>query len=264
MISFNIWGRGRALRIAVGLMMLALILAGGAVASAPTAITFSPTDAMIQSIAGDTIIFTVTFNQTANVTWYINSNPLNYSGIIPAGTIIGISYTPSSPGNYNVSVSATNENGTDTEYWNWSVHSTNFFTDNRIWDGSRPNDFSLNYTWTPQSFSGFYYNAKDDVGSESLTMKMDSYTSRTIQSGNIDYSTTPQDVSFAHTAWGTYQVIGFMADKYFAGYTANTTLPNPTTLISAISLLAQGRLHKVLIDDDTTRTISMGGTIALG
>ena len=28
----------------------------------------------------------------------------------------------------------------------------------------------------------------------------------------------PHEVSFTHTAWGKYQVIGFMADKYFAGY----------------------------------------------
>ncbi|HEX7574959.1 MAG TPA: S-layer protein domain-containing protein [Candidatus Methanoperedens sp.] len=226
-------------------------------------ITKNPNVASLETTVNQPQTFNITVDQTANVTWSINPGLSNNSGNISANTPIGISYTPPSTGNYNVSVSATNDNGTDTEYWNWSVHSTTFFTGNRIWDGSRPNDFSLNYTWTPQSFSGFYYDAKSDVGSESITMKMDSYTSRTIEDGNIVYSAVPQEVSFNHTAWGTYQVIGFMADKYFAGYTGNTTPTNPTTTISTISSLSQGGLHKVLIDDDTKRTIAIGGTIAL-
>ncbi|MCZ7404688.1 MAG: S-layer protein domain-containing protein, partial [Candidatus Methanoperedens sp.] len=72
-----------------------------------------------------------------------------------------------------------------------------------------------------------------------------------------------QEVDFAYTGFGSYQVIGFMADKYFAGYTANTLPPNPTSPVGAKSALAQGQLHKVLIDDDTKRTISVGGTLAL-
>ena len=218
----------------------------------------------------DTIVkipqtFNITVDQTANVTWYINSNSLNYSGIIPAGTLISFTNTPSSIDNYNVSVTASNENGTDTEHWNWSVHSPTFFTGNRIWDGSKPLEFSKTYTWTPQSFSGFYYNSKDDVGSESLTVTLGSYTSRTIATDNLVYSTSPQEVSFTHSAWGRYQVIGFMADKYFAGYTANTSSTNtrPTTDFSGISALAQGGLHRVLFDDDTQRTIAVGGTLAL-
>jgi len=229
----------------------------------PTITKKDPTGPSNETIVNIPQTFNITVDQMANVTWYIDSNPVTNTSNYPANTVISFTKTPSSTGNYNVSVNATNDNGTDTEYWNWSVHSTTFFTGNRIWDGSRPNDFSLTYTWTPQSFSGFYYDAKGDVGSESITMKMDSYTSRTIEDGNIVYSAVPQEVSFNHTAWGTYQVIGFMADKYFAGYTGNTTPTNPTTTISTISPLSQGGLHKVLIDDDTKRTIAIGGTIAL-
>jgi S-layer protein (TIGR01567 family) len=56
-----------------------------------------------------------------------------------------------------------------------------------------------------------------------------------------------------------------MADKYFAGYTSNTkpTVTRPSTDFAGKSALANGALHKVLIDDDTKRTISVGGTIAL-
>jgi len=103
------------------------------------------------------------------------------------------------------------------------------------------------------------------VGTEKMTMTLGSYTSRTIATGALVYSTSPQEVSFTHSDWGKYQVIGFMADKYLAGYTANTSSTNtrPTTDFSGISSLAGGGLHKVLVDDDTKRTITVGGTIAL-
>jgi S-layer protein (TIGR01567 family) len=235
-----------------------------AIPAKPKIAKIYPTDP-IETIVNIPQAFNITVDQTANVTWYINSNPLKISGIIPAGTKISFTNTPSLIDNYNVSVSASNENGTDTQYWNWSVHSITFFTGNRIWDGSKPLEFSKTYTWTPQSFSGFYYNAKDDVGSESLTMTLGSYTSRTISTGDLVYSTSPQEVSFTHSDWGKYQVIGFMADKYFAGYTANTASTNtrPTTDFGGISSLARGGLHRVLIDDDTKRTIAVGGTLAL-
>ncbi|MCZ7400992.1 MAG: S-layer protein domain-containing protein [Candidatus Methanoperedens sp.] len=236
-----------------------------AIPAKPSITKKDPTGASNESIVTQPMTFNITVDQTANVTWSIDSNPVTNTSNYPANTVISYTKTPSLVGNYNVSVSASNSNGTDTEYWNWSVHSTTYFTGNRIWDGSKPLEFSKTYYWTPQSFSGFYYNAKDDVGTEKLTMTLGDYSSRTIATGALVYSTSPQDVSFTHSAWGTYQVIGFMADKYFAGYTANTSSTNtrPTTDFNGISSLAQGGLHRVLIDDDTKRTIAVGGTYAL-
>jgi len=224
-----------------------------------------PTGTSLETIGNTPITFNITVDQTANVTWYIDSKQLNNSGIIPAGTIITFTNTPPSSGNYNVSVSASNFNGTDTEYWNWTVRPITFFTGNRIWDGSKPNDFSLTYSWTPMSFSGFYYNAKDDVGNENITITLASNETRTISKNNLVYTTSPQEVSFTYSNFGKYQVIGFMAEKYFAGYNINTTPqnPKPSTNFNGISAVGQGQLHKVLMDDDTKRTIAVGGTIAL-
>ena len=256
-------GRGRALRIAGGIMALVLLMVSGAEAAMPSIIKISPVVTNFETIGSIAMTFSITVGQTANVTWYIDSNPVNNSGIIPAFTLISYTNTPSSSGTYNVSVTATNINGTNTEYWNWTVHPKTGAAGNRIWDGGRPDLFSLKYTWNSMSFSGFYYDINSDVGNESLTMMMNSYTDRTINAGNIVYSTTPQEVQFGYSGFGSYQVIGFMGYKYFASYNANTMIPNPTTPVVALSTLAQGQLHQVLIDDDTKRTISVGGNLAL-
>ena len=116
---------------------------------------------------------------------------------------------------------------------------------------------------------GFYYNLDGGEGSEDLKL-IDPLSSRTIPQNDLVYSTSPQEVPFTYTGFGKYQAIGFMADNYFAGYTSNTGVSNgipiitrPSTDFSGISTLANGTLHKVLIDDDTKRTIAVGGTIAL-
>jgi len=113
------------------------------------------------------------------------------------------------------------------------------------------------------SFSGFYYDIEDDVGDESFTINLDRYDDRTIDRNDLIYTTTPDEVSFSYSNFGKYEVIGFMAEKYFAGYTGNTLPPDPSTSIDEKSALGQGQLHKVLIDDDTRRTISLGGAFSL-
>ena len=134
-----------------------------------------------------------------------------------------------------------------------------------IWDGGKPDEFSLTYSWNPMSFSGFYYNARDDAGNENIIVALSGYSSRTIAEGKLIYRTSPQEVSFVASNFGKYQVVGFMGDKYFAGYTINTTNNNtrPTTDFVGKSAVSHGKIHKVLIDDNIIRTISVGGTIAL-
>jgi S-layer protein (TIGR01567 family) len=132
--------------------------------------------------------------------------------------------------------------------------------------------------WTPYNFGmnigqtsvGFFYDLDDGVGSEKLTLTAP-VSGRSIPDKNLEYSTSPQEVKFTYTGFGKYQVIGFMADKYFAGYNSNTGVSSsgvpivtrPTTDFSGISTLANGTLYKVLMDDDTKRTILLGNTIAL-
>jgi|GEM_PF-1274577 len=117
------------------------------------------------------------------------------------------------------------------------------------------------FLWDAYNFPAFFYDFQGDVKTE--TLNVSNINGRIIPPGQLIYSTTPEEVAFAHSNFGKYQVIGFMAEKYFGGYTSNTSTLDPNTNFSNMSTLANGQLHKVLIDDDTKRSISVGGTIEL-
>ena len=128
---------------------------------------------------------------------------------------------------------------------------TEFGTD-RIWREGSP----FEYTWTPQSFSGFFYDLKNDVGTEKLTVRLQT-SGRSIDSGDLTYSTNAQDTDFEFSDWGSYQVIGFMADKYFAGYKANDVFDKDRSLIN------DGQLRRVLMDRSDESTITTGSVMPL-
>lgn len=211
----------------------------------------------------DSIAFNISIDQAATVSWTVNGNTSLGPLIIQAGGSSNFIFNSTTIGNYSIIAEAGNINGTSSKSWNVTVHPGTFFKGNRIWDGSKQDEFSLNYTWDSTSFSGFYYDINEDVGDESITMTMNGYRDRTISSSNISYTTSSQEVVFGYSGFGRYNVVGFMADKYFAGYTANTKPPEPTTGIDPVNTISQGHLYRVLIDDDTRRTISLGSTLAL-
>ncbi|MGB8218192.1 MAG: S-layer protein domain-containing protein [Candidatus Methanoperedens sp.] len=228
----------------------------------PAPQTSSPSPSSpIETTGIGAVNFAISFTQVVNVTWLMNGNPIANSSVNSV-TSANLNPTPSI-GTWNITVTGSNINGTASYSWNWTVHPKTYAAGNRIWDGSRPDLFSLKYTWNPMSFPGFYYDINSDVGNESITMTMNSYTDRTVDAGNIVYDTSPEEVKFGYKGFGSYQVIGFMADKYFAGYTANTTINGSTITVGAKSTLGQRQLHKVLYDDDTKRTISVGSTLTL-
>ena len=233
---------------------------------APAIIKDNPLDTNVVTTGSQSVTFQAHSDQLVDINWSIDNGSPVTNGSLAAYQISN--YTPApSIGSHNVSVTATNATTglSNTTYWNWTVQPKTYFQGNRVWDGSRPDLFALKYTWNPMSFSGFYYDINGDVGNESITITMNKYTDTTIPAGNIVYSTTPEEVGFGYSSFGNYSVIGFMADKYFAGYTSNTNPqnPSPSTTFAGVSALAQGQLHKVLIDDDTKRTISVGGTLTL-
>ncbi len=123
---------------------------------------------------------------------------------------------------------------------------------NRVWKEGMP----TTYTWNSHSFAGFYYNLDENLGTEKLTI---SDIKRTIEEGKLTYLTMPIEVEFEYSRFGKYQVIGFMADKYFAGYTQNSVISDN----DAISTLGKSQLHKVLLDDEEKRIINEGGTLTL-
>src|SRR3989304_6177616 len=123
---------------------------------------------------------------------------------------------------------------------------------NRIWQEG----MDTTYAWNSYSFAGFYYNLNDNLGTEELTIYN---IKRSIAEGDISYTTSPLEVSFEYSGFGTYQVIGFMADKYFAGYTTNSVISDKKKK----SVLSTNQLHKVLLDDDNKRVVNEGGTLTL-
>jgi len=124
----------------------------------------------------------------------------------------------------------------------------------RIWrQGISP----LDYTWTPLVFSGFFYDLDDKVGTENLTVHLSSETSRSIAEHNLKYETNVQPINFKFKDWGMYQVVGFMADKYFAGYSGTNVVDKD------ISLINDGQLRKVLIDNNDEKTIVQGSVMPL-
>ncbi len=128
------------------------------------------------------------------------------------------------------------------------------FTD-RIWREGMPET----YTWTPQTFSGFFYDIDDMVGTERLTITLSrsgSTYNRAIDTGNIRYTSRVQDISYEFEDWGKYQVLGFMAEKYFAGYSG-------TEVTDDVSLINENQLRRVLIDSDDEKTITAGSVLPL-
>jgi len=128
-------------------------------------------------------------------------------------------------------------------------------TGDRIWDENA--NQSLTYTWTPQTYSGFYYDLDTGEGSENLTVQLEE-GSRVIDDENLQYFTRPIETEFEYDDWGSYQVIGFMAERYFAGYTEDSGFVNDD-----ISMISEGQLSKVLLDEDEERSLYSGSSLLL-
>ncbi len=111
--------------------------------------------------------------------------------------------------------------------------------------------------WTPFNFEGFYYNIDEGIGTENLTVE--EFGDRDIPSGKLVYKSTPQAVDFEHNEWGNFTVIGFMADKYFAGYTDGSV----KGAVDDVSLLSDNILCKVLTDSDDKESMDSGSALAL-
>ncbi|SES78832.1 S-layer family duplication domain-containing protein [Methanococcoides vulcani] len=141
---------------------------------------------------------------------------------------------------------------------NVTVQTANFYSGDRIWDADAGQ--SLDYTWNALSYSGFYYDLESGLGSETMTIHLDSDSDRNIGDGDLEYATTPITTDFERSAWGSYQIIGFMAERYFAGYTSNTS---SEITFDDISMMSKGQLSKVLIDSDDKQSVYSGAGLVL-
>jgi S-layer protein (TIGR01567 family) len=116
-------------------------------------------------------------------------------------------------------------------------------------------------TWDPQIFAGFYYDIDDGIGNEQLTMTI---TGNKLEEPNgVMYTTTVQEKEFEFEGWGWYNSIGFLGEEYFAGYSDKRPIwhgyeidPELYKRSTGRNTLVDEQLLKVLIDDDTERTIT--------
>ncbi|MEZ5335163.1 MAG: S-layer protein domain-containing protein [Methanolobus sp.] len=127
---------------------------------------------------------------------------------------------------------------------------------NFVWDENT--NSSHTYTWDARTFSGFYYDLDSGKYSETLTINLDSDSDRIIEEGDLEYSTNPISVDFKHREWGSYQVVGFMGERYFAGYTGDTKFP-----VDELSLISEGLLSEILLDDDRTVSFNSSSPLVL-
>ena len=115
--------------------------------------------------------------------------------------------------------------------------------------------------WSAQNFAGFYYDIKDNLGTETLTFIPDPTNERSLLADTgVVYRTSTQPKEFDFDKWGHYNVIGFLAEKYFAGYISNVSSNNDILcdMSGDENVLGDDQLNKILVDDDTEKTVTSG------
>ncbi|NYT02056.1 MAG: hypothetical protein GKC10_04790 [Methanosarcinales archaeon] len=113
------------------------------------------------------------------------------------------------------------------------------------------------YSWDANSFPGFYFDTDEGIGTETLNVTV---------SGNqleadtgVVYQSRARRERFEYEGWGAYYTMGFLGEKYFAGY-ADGLLFNKS---SDPSLLSNERISRVLLDSDEEQTITSDSPLRL-
>lgn len=121
------------------------------------------------------------------------------------------------------------------------------------------------FEWNPQNFAGFYYDLNSNIGTEVMTATLvDGKLSGSYPYG-IVYQTTAQQNDFAFGDWGSYSAIGFLGEKYFAGYldTAGSIDKRLSEESGEKNVLSGNKLLRVLIDDDNEKTVTTATPLEL-
>ena len=164
-------------------------------------------------------------------------------------------YTFASIGSYDVTLKVTNSDGEgNSDVTTITVYPQTHYTGNRIWDENAGQ--STIYTWDARSFSGFFYDLDSGLSSETMTIHN---INRSLGEGDIVYQTRPIETDFEHNDWGSYQLISFMAETYFAGYTDKTEIDD----VEKVSMLSSGQLSRILIDNDGQKTVNESSFLKL-
>jgi S-layer protein (TIGR01567 family) len=129
------------------------------------------------------------------------------------------------------------------------------------------------FTWNAQNFAGFYYDIEKNLGTEQITLTTTqsdgsgAVLSSEDLNGNrgVVYTTTAQMKNFKFKPWGSYKIIGFLGEPYFAGYSSSVTpaMEEMGTGMAFLydksksrNLMTNEQISKVLIDDNTEMLIT--------
>jgi S-layer protein (TIGR01567 family) len=116
-------------------------------------------------------------------------------------------------------------------------------------------------TWNPQNYPGFYYDIKDDIGTETLstTINDDKKLSGDSPYG-VKYETAAQSKEFKFEDWRQYNLIGFLGRRFLVSYVEDSPLQHAS---KDSNLLSDSRLGEILIDSRERKKIQNGGTLSL-
>lgn len=217
-------------------------------------VNFAPSEGTVKVEKGKSQTFSIsssTNGQNINVDWYVNDvkQEQETDTNVPSSSyeLKGDNATE-----FTLKAVASDPNNVyspSTQTWNIKVEAPS--SGNRIWEDGMP----TTYTWNAQSYSGFYYDLDSGVSSEEMKIEN---IERSIDAGDIKYITRPTETDFEYNRWGSYQVIGFMAEKYFAGYSENSSV-----IGDEVSLISDGILSKILIDSDDKESAYAGDSLVL-
>ena len=130
-----------------------------------------------------------------------------------AALAAAVSDLNSSEENETVEEEMVEENETEEEEVEEALSETD-----RIWrEGKNP----ATYTWTPQTFSGFFYDLDDDVGTETLTVHLresgGSYD-RSIREDELEYVTEADPITYEFSDRATISAMASVAQTDFRKY----------------------------------------------
>ena len=213
-------------------------------------INVDPSEGTIEVSQGKSQTFSISSSQNINVEWLVNNVTQETNQNVPSSSY---EFKGNTTGEYTLKAVVSDPNGvhsSSTPTWTVKVGAASI--GNRIWENGMP----TTYTWDAQSYSGFYYDLDSGVSSEKMTIEG---IDRNIDKGDIKYVTSPTETDFDYKNWGSYQVIGFMAEKYFAGYSKQ----NSTVIGDDVSLISDGILAKILTDSNDKKSANAGEALAL-
>lgn len=147
--------------------------------------------------------------------------------------------------------------------------------------GSVANLGQAEFTWDNSTFPGFYYDIDKNLGAERLTFRPTNVNpaSATLSDQadannlrGITYITQAQPKNFKFKPWGQFEVIGFLADRYFAAYDNTVTqgMADAGVVVAFLfdrsknrNLMTTEQLSKILIDNNTEMLINSSSPLRL-